>query len=89
MKAYTVRQLADMAGVTVRTLHHYDAVGLLSPSTRTSAGYRLYREEDLLRLQQILFFREARFPAGADRGDPGRPRLRSSAGAGGPSPAVE
>jgi len=47
--------------VTVRTLHHYDAVGLLSPRPGR-AGYRLYREEDLLRLQQILFFRELDFP---------------------------
>jgi len=80
MKAYTVRQLAGMAGVTVRTLHHYDAVGLLSPSTRTSAGYRLYREEDLLRLQQILFFRELDFPLeqiAAILDDPGFDRVRA------------
>jgi DNA-binding transcriptional MerR regulator len=80
MKAYTVRQLADMAGVTVRTLHHYDAVGLLSPSTRTAAGYRLYWEEDLLRLQQILFFRELDFPLeqiAAILDDPGFDRVRA------------
>jgi DNA-binding transcriptional MerR regulator len=51
-----------MAGVTVRTLHHYDHIGLLSPSTRSAAGYRYYSEADLLRLQQILFFRELGFP---------------------------
>jgi DNA-binding transcriptional MerR regulator len=79
MKAYTVRQLAEMAGVTVRTLHHYDAIGLLSPSTRTSAGYRLYQEEDLLRLQQILFFRELDFPLeqiAAILDDPGFDQVR-------------
>jgi DNA-binding transcriptional MerR regulator len=69
-----------MAGVTVRTLHHYDAVGLLTPATRTAAGYRLYREEDLLRLQQILFFRELDFPLeqiAAILDDPGFDRVRA------------
>lgn len=61
-KTYTVRRLAEMAGITVRTLHHYDELGLLRPSARTAAGYRLYGERDLLRLQQILFFRELDFP---------------------------
>jgi DNA-binding transcriptional MerR regulator len=51
-----------MAGVSVRTLHHYDHIGLLRPSARTAAGYRLYEEGDLLRLQQILFFRELDLP---------------------------
>lgn len=60
--AYTVHQLAVMAGISVRTLHHYDHIGLLTPSTRTAAGYRLYREADLLRLQQILLFRELDLP---------------------------
>ena len=59
---YTVQQLARLAGVSVRTLHHYDHVGLLKPSARTAAGYRQYGEADLLRLQQILFFRELDFP---------------------------
>ena len=58
---YTVSKLARMAGVSVRTLHHYDEIGLLRPYARTAAGYRLYGEEDLLRLQQILFFRELDF----------------------------
>ena len=68
MKAYTVSQLARLAGVTVRTLHHYDHIGLLKPSGRTepgpsgSAGYRLYGQAELLRLQQILFFRELDMP---------------------------
>ena len=59
---YTVQQLARLAGVSVRTLHHYDHIGLLKPSARTAAGYRLYGETDLLRLQQILFFKELDFP---------------------------
>lgn len=59
---YTVKQLANLAGVSVRTLHHYDYVGLLSPSRQPGNGYRQYNESDLLRLQQILFFRELDFP---------------------------
>ena len=62
MMAYTVGQLARMAEVSVRTLHHYDHIGLLNPLSRTAAGYRLYHERDLLRLQQILFFRELDLP---------------------------
>lgn len=62
--AYTVNQMATLAGVSVRTLHHYDQIKLLRPSSRTAAGYRLYGEADLLRLQQILFFRELDFPLG-------------------------
>jgi len=62
MMAYTVGQLARTAGVSVRTLHHYDHIGLLVPSARTPAGYRLYEDQDLLRLQQILFFKELDLP---------------------------
>ena len=62
MQAYTVRQLAGMAGISVRTLHHYDQIGLLKPSARTPAGYRQYLQVDLLRLQQVLFFREFGMP---------------------------
>ncbi|HEV2088217.1 MAG TPA: MerR family transcriptional regulator [Cryptosporangiaceae bacterium] len=58
----TVGQVAALAGVTVRTLHHYDAIGLLSPSGRTYAGYRRYDDADLERLQQILYYRELGFP---------------------------
>lgn len=61
-KAYTIGELAKLAGVTVRTLRHYDQVGLLTPSARTEAGYRMYGRADLLRLQQILFFRELDMP---------------------------
>ncbi|MDG4759867.1 MerR family transcriptional regulator [Micromonospora sp. WMMD710] len=60
--AYTVGQVARVAGVTVRTLHHYDEIGLLSPSGRTSAGYRRYDDADLQRLQLVLYYRELGFP---------------------------
>jgi DNA-binding transcriptional MerR regulator len=60
-RRYTVRQLAEMAGISVRTLHHYDHIGLLRPGDRTHAGYRLYAADDLLRLQQILFYKELDF----------------------------
>ena len=59
---YTVNQVAQLAGVTLRTLRYYDKIGLLTPSTRTQAGYRIYSPEDVDRLQQILFFRELDFP---------------------------
>ncbi|MET7980159.1 MerR family transcriptional regulator [Streptomyces mirabilis] len=59
--SYSVGQVSAFAGVTVRTLHHYDKAGLLSPSDRSHAGYRLYGEADLVRLQQILFYRELGF----------------------------
>lgn len=62
MAGYSVGQVAAFAGVTVRTLHHYDEIGLLSPSERTAAGYRRYSEPDLDRLQQVLFYRELGFP---------------------------
>jgi MerR family transcriptional regulator, thiopeptide resistance regulator len=55
---FTVKQLSKLAGVTPRTLHHYDAIGLLKPSRVGENGYRYYGEESLLRLQQILFYRE-------------------------------
>ncbi|MGW4162793.1 MerR family transcriptional regulator [Streptomyces sp. NPDC004788] len=59
---YAVGRVAGFAGVTVRTLHHYDAIGLLSPSGRNAAGHRRYDDADLDRLQQILFYRELGFP---------------------------
>jgi len=59
--SYAVSQVAKLAGVTVRTLHHYDEIGLLSPGERTAAGYRRYTECDLERLQQILYYRELGF----------------------------
>jgi DNA-binding transcriptional MerR regulator len=57
----TVGQVARLTGVSVRTLHHYDEIGLLQPSMRSEAGYRLYGPADLERLQQVLFFRELSF----------------------------
>jgi DNA-binding transcriptional MerR regulator len=62
--AYTVKQLAKLAQVSVRTLHHYDAIGLLKPARVEANGYRQYGEAELLKLQQILFFRELDFPLG-------------------------
>jgi DNA-binding transcriptional MerR regulator len=56
--SYTVKTVSQLAGVSIRTLHHYDAIGLLKPAGVTAAGYRLYSDADLRRLQQILFFRE-------------------------------
>ncbi|ANH92699.1 MerR family transcriptional regulator [Streptomyces sp. NPDC057197] len=59
---YTVGQVAGFAGVTVRTLHHYDDIGLLVPGGRSHAGHRRYDDADLDRLQRILFYRELGFP---------------------------
>lgn len=58
---WTVGEAAKVAKVSVRTLHHYDEVGLLAPSGRSEAGYRLYTVEDLERLQQVMIFRELGF----------------------------
>lgn len=58
---YTIKKLADLAGVSVRTLHYYDEVGLLKPQSRSESGYRYYGEEAVVRLQQIMFFRELGF----------------------------
>ena len=57
-----INETAKLTGVTVRTLHYYDEIGLLKPNIITEAGYRLYDEENLETLQQILFFRELDFP---------------------------
>lgn len=59
--AYTVKSVADLASVTVRALHHYDRIGLLRPESVSEAGYRLYSDADLEKLQQVLFFRELGF----------------------------
>lgn len=61
-KQYSVKQLARLAGVSVRTLHLYDELGLLKPAVRTQARYRLYGEPELLRLQQILFYKDLGLP---------------------------
>jgi DNA-binding transcriptional MerR regulator len=55
---YTVKQLSDLAGVSVRTLHYYDEIGLLRPTSVGENGYRRYDDQAVLRLQQILFYRE-------------------------------
>ncbi|MDP1974812.1 MAG: MerR family transcriptional regulator, partial [Alphaproteobacteria bacterium] len=59
---YSVKQLTTLSGVSVRTLHWYDQIGLLKPDFYGSNGYRYYAEKDLLLLQQILFFKELGFP---------------------------
>lgn len=62
MKPLTVGETARLTGVSVRTLHYYDEIGLLRTSGTSEGGYRLYDEACLARLQQILFFRELAFP---------------------------
>lgn len=59
---FTIGELAQLSGVTVRTLHHYDELGLVGASQRSPTGYRLYSDEDVLRLQQVLLLRELGFP---------------------------
>jgi MerR family transcriptional regulator, thiopeptide resistance regulator len=59
--SYTVGRVAELAHISVRTLHHYDDIGLLRPSSRTSAGHRRYATADLVRLRAILFYRELDF----------------------------
>ena len=62
MTTWTVGQVAELFGVTVRTLHHYDEIGLLVPSERSGAGYRLYTDGDLARLQQVVVYRRLELP---------------------------
>ncbi|MEL6361580.1 MAG: MerR family transcriptional regulator, partial [Pseudomonadota bacterium] len=57
IEEYTVGELAKLAGVSVRTLHHYDAIGLLKPSHVAVNGYRTYRRSEAMRLQEVLFYR--------------------------------
>lgn len=59
--SYKVKEVADMVGISVRTLHHYDEIGLLRAEHVSPAGYRYYTDRDLERLQQILFFKELDF----------------------------
>lgn len=78
MKMLTVRQVAKLSGVSVRTLHHYDQIGLLKPASIGENRYRYYGEEELLRLQQILIHRELGIPLveiGAILDAPGFDRL--------------
>ncbi|MDO4544527.1 MAG: MerR family transcriptional regulator [Bacillota bacterium] len=60
--AKTVKEVSNLTGVSIRTLHHYDSIGLLKPTEMTEAGYRLYDDGALERLQMILLFRELQFP---------------------------
>ena len=74
----TVSEVSELANVTVRTLHHYDEIGLLSPAARSDAGYRLYSRADLERLQEILVWRQLGFSLTEIRrllDDPGHDRL--------------
>ncbi|SET00643.1 transcriptional regulator, MerR family [Oceanobacillus limi] len=57
-----VKEVAELVGISVRTLHHYDEIGLLKPDNTTESGYRIYSQENLESLQQILFFKELGFP---------------------------
>jgi DNA-binding transcriptional MerR regulator/quercetin dioxygenase-like cupin family protein len=70
--AYTVKQVAEMSGVSVRTLHFYDETGLLKPAGHSANGYRFYEEPQLLILQQILFYRELGFELKQIKGILGR-----------------
>ena len=62
MMPYTVHDLARLSGVSVRTLHYYDEIGLLRPRARSESGYRLYTDAELLLLQQILLYRTLKMP---------------------------
>jgi len=58
MQELTVGQVADLVGVSVRTLHHWDEIGLVAPSWRSWSGYRLYTREDVERIQRVCLYRE-------------------------------
>ena len=77
--AHTVKQVAAMSGVSVRTLHFYDQTGLLKPARRGPGAYRLYEQSHLLRLQQILFYRELGLPLKRIKQLLDRPGFRKSA----------
>lgn len=64
MDGFSVGEVARMAGVSVRTLHHYDAIGLLASRERTEGGYRVYTDAAVARLRRILFYRELDFRLG-------------------------
>ncbi|NLC19092.1 MAG: MerR family transcriptional regulator [Clostridiales bacterium] len=58
----TVKQVSELTGISVRMLHYYDEIGLLKPSKVTDSGYRLYNDEALMLLQQIMFYKELEMP---------------------------
>lgn len=62
MKRYTVKKLSDLSGVSIRTLHHYDKIGLLKPEFRDENNYRYYGKDELFKLQQILIYKELDLP---------------------------
>ena len=62
MKKYNVKQVSQLSGVSVKTLHHYDKMELLKPAFRSESGYRFYCDKELLRLQQILFYKNLGLP---------------------------
>lgn len=62
MDGLTVGQVAERFGITVRTLHHYDEIGLLIPSRRAASGYRVYTSADLTRLSQVIVYRRLELP---------------------------
>ncbi len=70
----TVGEIARLTGISVRTLHHYDQIGLVVPQQRSEAGYRLYGPAEIARLQEVLFFRELGGAVGGDQADRRRPR---------------
>jgi MerR family transcriptional regulator, thiopeptide resistance regulator len=79
-RTYQVKDVTRIAGISVRTLHHYDEIGLLVPTARSPSGYRLYDDDDLLRLQQIIVARELGLSLEAIRkslDDPGFDRRRA------------
>ena len=63
VNTYTVGTVARMVGVSVRTMHHYDAIGLVVPSQRSSSGYREYTDDDVERLHRVLTYRGSRLHA--------------------------
>ncbi len=78
--AYRIQEFAKLTGVTVRALRHYDRLGLLKPTARSNAGYRLYRDRDIARLQQIIALKAAVTLVMADRASwpgPMAPELRA------------
>lgn len=68
--AFTVGELAKLTGVTVRALHHFDELGLVRPSGRSDAGYRLYDDANVMRLQQVLVYRELARSSSGTRSSP-------------------
>ena len=58
---YMINEISKLTGISIRMLHHYDKIGLLVPSKRNNSNYRLYSEEDVARLYQILLFKELEF----------------------------